>query len=302
MPHNFHDTNGWLVIGIDRHMGLHWPVPLPLNMVPMPFWELNVAHPFAMAPGGNRNPTVLINGVESVKWECSPVLLWPHFPFAPSPLNLLFPLDVLFGSHKCWLPKMNVLAEGTPMTPVCIIAVISVNLDCFMWTKAPVSLILQPGTVETTPTLTDYGYGIFVILINLAIDALFHWITGGFKKKPPLPKGTVARANWRSLGRNLKDFFVGPRARTLQKTALRRFGKEALSKFLPCKWNTKTQSWDVGGKLWAKTFKNVVKPGLRWDSQTGSLGKLSNLQGKQGLGEVGQTIAGNVFPPLKLVP
>ena len=60
MPHNFHDTNGWLIVSMDMHRGLHWPVPLPTFMQPMNFGELVCAHPFTMSPGGDRNPTVLI--------------------------------------------------------------------------------------------------------------------------------------------------------------------------------------------------------------------------------------------------
>jgi hypothetical protein len=312
MPHNFHDTNGWLLVGVDQHGGLHWPVPLPVNMVPMNFWELNVANPFTLAPGGDRNPTVLINGVESVKWECSPKLLFPHVPFAPDPLNLLFPLDVIFGTHKCWLPKANVIAEGKPMTPVCIYGMVSINFDCFMWTKAPTSAILQPGTVETTPTAADYMHGALSAAIELAFDALFHFLTGGFKTKKPPPKGTVARANWRSLRKNLGDFFKGPRSRTLQRTALNRFRKEAISKIVPRKWNTKKQQWEwkkpAAVVNWGLGKAGVNKKFLEWNPEEGGVelkDKVSSLLPDAGEPfnpvEFGKSLGGNFFPPLKLL-
>ncbi|RLB49600.1 MAG: hypothetical protein DRI90_24405 [Deltaproteobacteria bacterium] len=312
MPHNFHDTKGLLLVGVDLHQGLHWPVPTQANMVPMNFLEVNCFHPFTMSPGGDRNPTVLINGVESVKWQCSPKLLWPHFPLRPDPLNLTFLLDVAFGTHKCWLPKTNVIAEGTPMAPVCIWAVLSTNLDCFMWTKAPTSLILQPGTVETTPTLGDYGYGLLIAAINLAIDALFRLLTGGFKKKTPVPKGTIARANWGSLKRNLGDFFSGPRAHTLQRTALNRFGKEVASRFIPRKWSTSNQAWawkSPGAILnWARGKLGAGKYPIGWDEDAGTLGldwKPTNLWPDPGepfdLADFAKTFGGNFFPPLKLL-
>ena len=311
MPHNFHDTNGWLIVGMDVHKGLHWPTPTPANMVSMNFAELVCAHPFTMAPGGDRNPTVLINGVESVKWQCTPRVLWPHFPLFPDPLNLLFLLDLAFGRHKCRLPKTNVIAEGTPMAPVCIWGWHSRNMDCFMWTMFWSSLVLQPGTVETTPTLADLGHGLVVVAINAAIDTLFHWATGGFKKKPVNP-GAVARANWKSLGRNLTDFFKGPRARTLQRAALNRFRKEALSRFIPVSWKPGDQAWKMKNPLkvidWARRVAGMGKHpvglndsgALDWDWDP------TNLAPEAGEpfdpADTLQSLGENLFPPLKLLP
>ena len=306
MPHHFHDTNGWLIVGIDMHAGLHWPVPLPVNMIPMNFWELNVMHPFIMGP--NTNATVLFNGVESVKDQHNPLLLWPHFPFAPDPLNLLFPLDLLFGSQKCWLPRMSVMAEGKPTAPVCIWSAVSINMDCFMFTKAPVSLIVQPGTVETTPSLGDYAFGLGRAAIELAIDAIFYALTGGFAKKP-VPRGhagRIARANWRSVRQNLGEIASNPRIR---QQAWNRFKKEALSKVIPRQWDPKSRSWqwkppaDIA--KWGLDQLGVSLPGVGGTAAgTDLLGSPSSLLPEAGKPfdpvDTGRKVAEGLFPPLKL--
>lgn len=196
MANHFHDINGWLLVGIDRHMGVHWPTPIPL---PMPFFELNVMHPFVLGP--NQAGSVHFNGVNAVKDQHNPKLLWPHFPFSPDPLNLLFPLDLAFGDHKCWLSRGSVLTEGSP-APICaIFGPISLNLDCWMYGHLPTSLVLQAGTVETTPSLADYAHGLIRAAISFAVEFLMYRITRG------KAKGGNTRVGYSKLRGNLEAIF-----------------------------------------------------------------------------------------------
>jgi hypothetical protein len=184
MPHHFHDINGWLIFGIDQHDGVHWPTPIP---VPMPFWELNVMHPFIM--GGNQAAKTKFNGVNAVKDQHNPKLLWPHFPFSPDPLNILFPIDLLMGDHKTWLSRGSVLTEDSP-TPCCAIyGPISINLECWSMGHLPTSLIIQAGTVETTPSLGDYAACIARAAIDFAVEYVLYRLTKGEESKAHTRQG-----------------------------------------------------------------------------------------------------------------
>ncbi|MFO0588257.1 MAG: hypothetical protein U0441_11985 [Polyangiaceae bacterium] len=180
MANNFHDRNGWLVVGFDVHEGIQFFPFLPVLIGPVPFLEINAVHPFIIA--SDHHSKTYLNGIEGVKDGHETKLLWPHFPVAPTIFNLTFALDLAFGSQKCWLPRLSVLAEGSPMTATAITGPVSVNMDCFLFTKVPSSAILQPGTVETTPSLTDYAYGIGRAVVEAAFDFLFHRLEGPSKE------------------------------------------------------------------------------------------------------------------------
>ncbi len=230
MAHKFHDINGLLLVGIDAHDGVHWPTPIP---APMLFWELNLLHPFWM--GGNQKPTVKMNGVNSVVDAHSPKILWPHFPFSPDPLNLTFPLDLVFGEQSCWLPRGQVLICGTPAAPTVFPCSLSLNLDCWMVGKIPTSLIFQPGTVETTPTWDDYKAGLIRAAVNLAVSALFYFLTRGKTKMN-------TRTGWGNLmSGNMRQFFNS----TGWKKAGNRLAREFVGRITPLKWNTKSQSFNL---------------------------------------------------------
>lgn len=184
MASNFHNILGFLAVGMDVHKGL-LPVPAPPGFVPALFGELVLVHPFFLGP--NQKPSVKINGVNSVVDGHTSYLLWPHFPLFPSP-NIIWPLDLVFGTHSCWLPRGTVHIEGTPST--CAMAgSVSVNLDCWEWAPIPSDLTLQFGTVQTTPTPADFLYGAVRALVNGAVSAFFNlgfaWLGKvKFKGKP----------------------------------------------------------------------------------------------------------------------
>lgn len=166
MANNFHDINGWLIVGIEGHNGFHIFPPMP-----MWFWKVTLLHPFTL--GDKAQPTVLMNGVPSVTHNHEPPLLWPHLGIIPDPLDAMTPLHILFGSHKCWLPRGAVEICGEKSTCCVIGGPVSVNADCWEYGKWPTSLVLDPGTVQTTPTVGDFLQGALTLAIDLLIDIAF---------------------------------------------------------------------------------------------------------------------------------
>ncbi|WP_437337479.1 DUF6531 domain-containing protein [Sorangium sp. So ce394] len=166
MAHNFHDINGWLIVGIEGHSGFHIFPPAP-----MWFWKLTLLHPFTL--GDRQHPTVLFNGVPSVTHQHEPMFLWPHLGIIPDPLDALTPLHILFGSHKCWLPRGAVEICGEKATCCVIGGPVSLNADCWEYGKWPTSLVLNPGTVQTTPTFSDFAQGALTLAIDLVLDLAF---------------------------------------------------------------------------------------------------------------------------------
>jgi hypothetical protein len=56
MANNFHDQAGLYIVGVDGHVGIHFP---PL-MVSTFFVSITAVHPFIL--GADKQPTVLMNG------------------------------------------------------------------------------------------------------------------------------------------------------------------------------------------------------------------------------------------------
>jgi hypothetical protein len=161
MASNFHNIFGILIAGADVHKG-----PIVPILTPGLCLEVVCAHPFLLGP--NQKPSVQINGVNSVVDLHTSFLLWPHLPVTPT--NLLWPLDLLFGTQSCWLPRGAVQIEGTPAT--CAIAgPVSVNLDCWEWAPIPSDVTYQYATVQTTPSPSDFLYGAVRAVVNGAVSA-----------------------------------------------------------------------------------------------------------------------------------
>lgn len=178
MANNFHDINGWLIVGLEGHNGFHIFPPTP-----MWFWKLNLLHPFTL--GDKMKPTVLFNGVPSVVHQHEPKYLWPHLGIIPDPLDAMTPLHIAFGAHKCWLPRGTVEICGEKATCCVIGGPVSLNADCWEYGKWPTSLVLDPGTVQTTPSLGDFLMGALTLAIDLLIDLAFQalmWVGGKLLK------------------------------------------------------------------------------------------------------------------------
>ncbi|MGK3996663.1 DUF6531 domain-containing protein [Sorangium sp. So ce1024] len=179
MAHNFHDINGWLIVGLEMHQGFHIFPPAPMK-----FLKLVLLHPFTL--GDRQQPTVLFNGVPSVTHQHEPTFLWPHLGIIPDPLDALTPLHILFGSHKCWLPRGAVEICGEKATCCVIGGPMSLNADCWDIGRWPTSLVLNPGTVQTTPTFADFAMGAVTLAIDLVLDLLFEGaakLAGGLLRK-----------------------------------------------------------------------------------------------------------------------
>jgi len=179
MANNFHDQAGLYVIGVDGHVGWHFP---PL-MVRTFFVSLTCVHPFIL--GADKQPTVLMNGGRpSVQDQHNPKFLWPHFAVYPDPLDMFMPIHIIFGEHKCWLPRLAVHICGKPAAPTAITGPISVNTECWEFCMLPLSLVFQDGTVQTTPSPDDYLHGAVRYAVQTAIDLILFKLTGGFGDGP----------------------------------------------------------------------------------------------------------------------
>ncbi|WP_437969074.1 DUF6531 domain-containing protein [Sorangium sp. So ce260] len=220
MAHNFHDINGWLLVGLEMHQGFHIFPPAPMK-----FLKLVLLHPFTL--GDRQKPTVLFNGVPSVTHQHEPKFLWPHLGILPDPLDALTPLHILFGSQKCWLPRGAVEICGEKATCCVIGGPISLNADCWDIGRWPSSLVLNPGTVQTTPTFGDFAMGALTLAIDLVLDMLFEGAAkiagglllkfGGKVLKPLFKKGKDLvgkglRAATKQMGKAGKALGKGARA------------------------------------------------------------------------------------------
>ncbi|AUX40055.1 uncharacterized protein SOCE26_014510 [Sorangium cellulosum] len=227
MAHNFHDNNGWLIVGLEMHQGFHIFPPAPMK-----FLKLVLLHPFTL--GDKQKPTVLFNGVPSVAHQHEPKFLWPHLGILPDPLDALTPLHILFGSQKCWLPRGAVEICGEKATCCVIGGPVSLNADCWDIGRWPSSLVLNPGTVQTTPTFGDFAMGAVTLAIDLVLDMLFEGAAkiagglllklGGKVLKPLFKKGKDL------VGKGLKAAVRGTgRAGKALARGLRSAGKKAAS-------------------------------------------------------------------------
>jgi hypothetical protein len=291
MGHNFHDMNGVLLAGLDLHVGIQF---VPFLFGPVTFLELNAIHPFTMGPGPNEK--VHINGVYSVKDQHEPVLLWPHLPFVPHIFNLVFPLDMAFGVQRTWIPRLSVLAEGKPMSVTLFPGMASMNLDCFLFTKAPVSAVHQVGTVETTPSLTDFAYGIGRAVVNAVVDAIFYAISG------PARRFGIRNP---TLG-NYASVFLGNLVGRISP-----FGWTPRDGVNPLQWGTAIWGLNatgispqslIGGLLDAAGVPPPGTQGLQWADIVGpAVGAAEPADGQQSADfqQVVNNITGTLFPPLK---
>lgn len=160
MASNFHNILGFLAVGVDVHKGLVPPLFTPALCA-----ELVAVHPFVLGP--DQKPNVKINGVNSVVDGHTSFVSWPHLPLFPP--NILWPIDLIFGTHSCWLPRGTVHIDNTPST-CAMVSCISMDLDCWEWAPIPSDLTLQFGTVQTTPSLSDFLYGALRALVNGALS------------------------------------------------------------------------------------------------------------------------------------
>src|SRR6185436_12800566 len=168
--------NGLYIVGLDGHIGYHIP-----TFCMAFFLELTAVHPFAM--GSKFHPKVQFNGgTPSVTDKHVSRFLWPHLGFSPDPLNLLTPLEIITGTQETWLPRLQVLIEGIPAAPTVLPGPLSINVNCWAFGKLPTNLVIQPGTVQTTPTGADYAYGAIRWAVNLGISVLLFFVSGGFGK------------------------------------------------------------------------------------------------------------------------
>lgn len=200
MANHFHDANGILIVGLDGHNGLHFP------FVPMWFTSVNFLHPFAL--GGNQKTTVLFNGVNTVVNQHVTPDLWPHLGVIPDPLDLLTPLHILMGQQKTWIPRSTVLIEGEPATVCAIGGGWSIDLDCWDFGGLPTSLVFNPGTVETTPSLWDYLQGVVSVVIDVAINWILGKIMPFVAEKVMGAIGGIARSVMSSVSEAMESSFL----------------------------------------------------------------------------------------------
>lgn len=225
---HFHDHNGMLIVGLDRHFGVHWPTPFP---IPMFFWELNVMHPFWMGAG---RPSVMFNGHVSVADQHTARILWPHIPVIPDPLNMLFPLDLLMGNQKTWLAKGTVFVEGSPGAITLVPGPWSLNLDCWTGSNLPPGVVFQPGTVVTSASWQDY----LAAGVRLAINIIMEYVACRSAVANKTRQGRIparpANYGWRNARQNMSYMgrrdLAGTRARSTFRNAL---GREFADRLTP---------------------------------------------------------------------
>jgi hypothetical protein len=214
MANNFHDVGGMLIVGIDLHEALLLPGVPPAVFVPIPMPRMphiNFLHPFTM--GGNQKATVQFNGRNTVVHWHSPEKLWPHLNLPPFPIDILIPIDILFGAQIAWLPRGSVMIEGETSTCANIYGPMSINLDCWDIANIPSSMIVQPSTVQTSPSLGDYLDGLKAVAIDFAINVAFNAIASvGMAGLARGARGARNAAR-RAFGREAGDAAAGAAAR-----------------------------------------------------------------------------------------
>ncbi len=256
MANNFHDQGGWYIVGVDGHVGIHFP---PL-MVSTFFVSVTAVHPFTL--GANKQPTVLMNGGRpSVVDQHNPKFLWPHIGVYPDPLDLFTPIHTIFGEQKCWLPRLAVHICGTPAAPTAITGPISVNTECWEFCMLPLSLVFQDGTVQTTPSPDDYKAGVIRYLVETAIDLVMFFITGGFGKKPMAFSKAGLEPAFRQLQRETAKELADKSLDASADAVSDQIAKDVRNEFVSALF------FDApSGKTgWASLAYNVAKDGLGFD-------------------------------------
>jgi hypothetical protein len=227
---HFHDHNGMLIVGLDRHFGIHWPTPFP---IPMFFWELNVMHPFWMGPG---KPSVMFNGFVSVADQHTARILWPHIPVIPDPLNMLFPLDLVMGNQKTWMAKGTVLVEGSPGAITLIPGPWSLNMDCWTGSNLPPGIVFQPGTVVTSASWQDWLRAGLRLAYNIVMEYIACRSAVAKRTRQGRIPARPANYGWRNVRRNIgymgRRDLAGQRARSTFRNTL---GREFASRLSPWK-------------------------------------------------------------------
>jgi len=216
MANNFHDTGGLLMVGVDLHLALLIPgivpfapfVPFPKPRTP----HINFLHPFTM--GENQKPSVQFNGRPSVVHWHSPKHLWPHITIPPFPFDILIPLHLLVGQQTAWLPKSTVFITDEPATCTNIGGPLSTNLDCWDFANIPSSLVVQPGTVQTTATLADYKMGLQAFAVDFAIAVVFNVFGDVFVGVAAQAARAARRAATRAVTRAFGDGATSAARRT----------------------------------------------------------------------------------------
>ncbi len=263
MASNFHNILGFLAVGVDVHKGI-MPIPAPPGFKDVLAAELVAVHPFVLGP--NQKPNVKINGVNSVVDGHTSYLLWPHYPLFP--VNILWPLDLVFGTHSCWLPRSTVQIDGT-MSTCAMAACVSMDLDCWEWAPIPSDLTLQFGTVQTTPSLSDFLYGAIRAIVNGAIGFA---INKGFSAlgkikigKTPISKFTEKWTD--KIGNQLTKRGLGYKF-------ARAIGKPMMSNFLEGLGNASRQkisgaSWAAGRRIVNSAIGRILPSGAGGLVKTG---------------------------------
>lgn len=268
MANNFHDQAGLYIVGIDGHVGIHFP---PL-MVSTFFVSVTAVHPFVL--GADKQPTVLMNGGrQSVLDQHNPKFLWPHIAFSPDPLDLFTPLHTIFGEQKCWLPRLAVHICGTPAAPTAITGPISVNTECWEFCMLPLSLVFQDGTVQTTPTPADYAYGVVRYLVETVIDLVIFAATGGFGDGPIAFSKAGLKPAYQALEKEVAEQLVEEGVEATTQNVTERIQKDVAQEFVSSLFFDVPTSKSDAARFTAETMKSGFMSDSGWPSTNWSWGE-----------------------------
>lgn len=159
MSCNFYKNSG-VMVGIDLHT--YHAVVGVLPDVPIPFFPHVVAAPLAWpATWWKRTGSVQADGFQMIQGGFD-IYFVPHVPImvippASSELRHLI-IEVISGSgSKAQLQAHSVTGEGNPLA-TCMAGAVGLNVNCFDdGISAFTGIVVNPGTVKTTPTAGDYA-------------------------------------------------------------------------------------------------------------------------------------------------
>ena len=219
-------------IDIDFHDGVFF-MPPPVPPVAGKSWHIGIGYMGMSNLSGeekHNDKKVLADGVHlcSRSAEVKRLIL-PHInigPFfiAPNP-NLLIPLLILGSSSKHMFAAGSVKGKDGSIActfiPSCYVGV-GLNQACADPCGMPTSIVVMHGTVFVGMTLADFFIGLFLIIIDIAIDLLLGWICDktGKKLKAWLMKKTGAGNFLRTQMKKLLKGGVNPWFRPLSKKFL----------------------------------------------------------------------------------